>query len=67
MLIRVVIELLRRPLKGVEIEDLGLLFYIGKSIEFGGAGQFEEMEVTRDEAGVKGDVELLESYDDFVF
>ena len=36
LVVRKVIELLRRPFQGVQIKDLYLLFDIVKSIEFGG-------------------------------
>jgi hypothetical protein len=53
LIVREVIELLRRPFKGVQIKDLHLLFDIVKSVEFGGHRYPYQVEVPGDHTVVE--------------
>ena len=53
LIVREVIELLRRPFQGVQVKDLHLLFDIVKSVEFGGHRDPHQVEVPGDHSGVE--------------
>lgn len=60
LIVREVIELLRRPFQGVQIKDLHLLFDIVKSVELGGHRYPHQVEVLGDHTVVEHARYLLE-------
>ena len=62
LVVRVFVQLFRRPVNGVEVKNLHLLFDIGKPVELGGPRDLHEMKVLWQNTVVEGFRELLQFY-----